>query len=299
MHFAAESHVDRSITAPDAFVDDQRGRHARAAEGRAQVWLDERQWRRVRFHHVSTDEVYGSLGPDEPAFRETTPLRAQLAVRREQGGLGPPGARVRHTYGLPVITSNCSNNYGPYQFPEKLIPLMMVNALEGRALPVYGDGLNVRDWLYVEDHCRAHRAGPAERGGPARHTTSAAATSGGTSTSVRLLCRLVDETFAADPALSGAVPRNAPAARGPRDRLAGRRSSATGPGTTGATRSTRARSSASWVSPRPRARAGLRKTLGWYVANEAWWRGVMDGSYREWVARWYGGREAGGRAGER
>ena len=192
-----------------------------------------------------------------------------------------------HTYGLPVTTSNCSNNYGPYQFPEKLIPLMLVNALEGKPLPVYGDGLNVRDWLYVEDHCRAvelvldagaggrdlQRRRP-ERVAEHRHRAAALPPGG---RGVRGRHR------------SGAPLPAAPAAKGQQTGIAHDLRARTGRATTGATRSTRRRSSASsGFAPAESFETGIRKTIAWYLANEAWWRGVMDGSYREWVGRWYG-----------
>ena len=151
--------------------------------------------RRRRFHHVSTDEVYGSLEPDDPAFTETTPYAPNSPYSASKAASDHLVRAYHHTYGLPVTTSNCSNNYGPYQFPEKLIPLMMVNALEGKPLPVYGDGKNVRDWLYVEDHCRAIEPS-SSAAGSGRPTTSAAATSGETSISCGTLCGILDRRFA-------------------------------------------------------------------------------------------------------
>ena len=154
VHFAAESHVDRSISGPDAFIETNiLGTHSLLKAAR-KVWLDTGSGRPHRFHHVSTDEVYGSLGPNDPAFSETTPYQPNSPYSASKAASDHLVRAYHHTYGLQTTTSNCSNNYGPYQFPEKLIPLFLINALHGKPLPIYGDGMNVRDWLYVEDHCR-------------------------------------------------------------------------------------------------------------------------------------------------
>src|ERR1700680_943051 len=160
VHFAAESHVDRSIHGPDDFVrTNVNGTFSLLEEARA-YWTDlgQEEKGRFRFLHVSTDEVYGSLGPKDPAFSETTPYSPNSPSSATKAASDHLVRAYHHTYGFPVLTTNCSNNYGPYQFPEKLIPLMILNACAGKTLPVYGDGENVRDWLYVEDHCRAIRA---------------------------------------------------------------------------------------------------------------------------------------------
>src|ERR1039457_1534683 len=159
VHFAAESHVDRSIHGPDDFVrTNVNGTFSLLEEARA-YWsaLPETDRASFRFLHVSTDEVYGSLGPNDPAFSETTPYAPNSPYSASKAASDHLVRAYRHTYGLPVLTTNCSNNYGPHQFPEKLIPLMILNACAGKPLPVYGDGNNIRDWLYVEDHCRAIR----------------------------------------------------------------------------------------------------------------------------------------------
>jgi len=154
VHFAAESHVDRSIDGPDAFVDTNvQGTHSLLKAARA-VWLDRGSGRPHRFHHISTDEVYGSLGPDDPPFSESTPYAPNSPYAASKAGSDHLVRAYHHTFGLQTTVTNCSNNYGPYQFPEKLIPLFVINCLTGRPLPIYGDGLNVRDWLHVEDHCR-------------------------------------------------------------------------------------------------------------------------------------------------
>src|SRR3984957_8454209 len=152
VHFAAETHVDRSISGPAAFIETNVvGTHT-LLEAARKVWLDERSVDSHRFHHISTDEVYGSLGPADPAFREDTAYAPNSPYSASKAASDHLVRAYHHTYGLRVTTSNCSNNYGPYHFPEKLIPLMIVNILHGRSLPVYGDGRNVRDWLHVSDH---------------------------------------------------------------------------------------------------------------------------------------------------
>jgi len=159
INFAAESHVDRSISGPEAFIQTNVVGTFRLLEAARAYWngLPEAERGIFRFLHVSTDEVYGSLGPEDPAFSETTPFAPNSPYSASKASSDHLVRAYFHTYGLPVLTTNCSNNYGPYQFPEKLIPLMIQNALAGKALPVYGDGQNVRDWLHVGDHCRAIR----------------------------------------------------------------------------------------------------------------------------------------------
>lgn len=157
VHFAAESHVDRSIDGPDVFLDTNvMGTHELLKAARV-AW-DGRAADEVRFHHVSTDEVFGSLAPDEPAFTETTPYAPNSPYSASKAASDHIVRAYSRTFGLPATISNCSNNYGPFQFPEKLIPVIIFNALAGRPLPIYGDGSNVRDWLFVEDHCRGIRA---------------------------------------------------------------------------------------------------------------------------------------------
>jgi dTDP-glucose 4,6-dehydratase len=170
VHFAAESHVDRSIVSPGEFVrTNVQGTFTLLEQARA-YWAGQSDADRAafRFLHVSTDEVYGTLGPSDPAFSETTAYAPNSPYAASKAGSDHLARAYFHTFGLPVVTTNCSNNYGPYQFPEKLIPLMILNALEGKPLPVYGDGQNVRDWLYVEDHCAAIRK-VLEAGKPGEH----------------------------------------------------------------------------------------------------------------------------------
>jgi dTDP-glucose 4,6-dehydratase len=192
VHFAAESHVDRSIEGPDAFIETNViGTHSLLKAAR-RVWLDEQRVRQHRFHHVSTDEVYGSLGPEDPAFTELTPYSPNSPYSASKAASDHLVRAYQHTYGLCTTVTNCSNNYGPWQFPEKLIPLMIAQLLAGRALPVYGDGRNIRDWLHVEDHCRGIEVVLA------RGRVGETYNIGGRSeceniTLVRMLCDIVDE----------------------------------------------------------------------------------------------------------
>ncbi len=289
VHFAAESHVDRSIEGPDAFIaTNVLGTHELLKAAR-RVWLEEgRGGAAVRFHHVSTDEVYGSLAASDPAFTERSLYAPNSPYAASKAGSDHLVRAYHHTYGLPVTTSNCSNNYGPYQFPEKLLPLMLVNALEGKPLPVYGDGQQVRDWLYVGDHCRAIERVLAA--GTAGETYNIG---GGNEWKnldiVRLLCRLVDEAFAADPRLAARFP-GAPAASGrPTDSLVAFVKDRLGHDRRYAIDAAKAERELDFV-PAESFESGIAKTLCWYLANEAWWRAVMDGSYREWMRRQYGGR---------
>ena len=154
-HFAAESHVDRSILGPAAFIETNVVGTFTLLEGFRQYWLKQGKPEDYRFLHVSTDEVYGSLEPDDPAFTETTAYSPNSPYSASKAGSDHLARAYYHTYGMPTMITNCSNNYGPYHFPEKLIPLMTINILLGKPLPVYGDGQNVRDWLYVRDHCKS------------------------------------------------------------------------------------------------------------------------------------------------
>ncbi len=286
VHFAAESHVDRSIHGPDAFLETNvLGTHALLKAARA-VWCAGGRWADgARFHHVSTDEVYGSLGPDDPPFTERTPYAPNSPYSATKAASDHLVRAYHHTYGLPVTTSNCSNNYGPYHFPEKLIPLMIVNALDGRALPVYGDGGNVRDWLYVEDHCRAV-ALILERGRVGEVYNVGGLNEWRNLDIVRLLCRLLDEAFASDPSLAARFP-HCPAARGAScETLVTFVADRPGHDRRYAIDAAKLRDELGFA-PAESFETGVRKTVAWYLANEPWWRAVMDGSYRRWVAAHY------------
>jgi dTDP-glucose 4,6-dehydratase len=287
VHFAAESHVDRSIQGPDAFVDTNvNGTHELLKAAR-EVWLEPGPPAAgVRFHHISTDEVYGSLAPTDPPFTERSPYAPNSPYAASKAAADHLVRAYHHTYGLPVSTSNCSNNYGPYQFPEKLISLMLVNLLDGNPLPVYGDGHNVRDWLYVEDHCRAIDR-VIEAGQVGQTYNVGARTEMKNIDIVRLLCRLIDEAFAADGALARRFPRSPAASGRPSEELVTFVKDRPGHDRRYAIDGTRIERDLGFC-PRESFETGIRKTLAWYLGNEPWWRGVMDGSYREWVQRQYG-----------
>ena len=284
VHFAAESHVDRSIHGPAAFVDTNViGTLSLLTAARA-VWLAGSGLPH-RFHHVSTDEVYGSLGPNDPAFSETTAYAPNSPYSASKAASDHLVRAWHHTYGLQVTTSNCSNNYGPYQFPEKLIPLFLINALHGRPLPIYGDGLQMRDWLHVEDHCRGIEAcllkgqvGETYNIGGGAELPNLAV--------IETLCAAVDAAFAADQGLASRFP-DAPAARGLL--TASLKTFVTdrpGHDRRYAIDETRARAALGYAPART-FEQGFAETLHWYLANESWWRAVMDGSYRDWVATNY------------
>ena len=272
VHFAAESHVDRSIAGPDAFIDTNIiGTHSLLKAARA-VWLEGGEpLPGHRFHHVSTDEVYGSLGPHDPAFSETTPYAPNSPYSASKASSDHLVRAYHHTYGLNTTISNCSNNYGPYQFPEKLIPLCIINLLHGKPLPIYGDGQNVRDWLHVEDHCRGielilgrGRAGETYNiGGGAERTNLQV---------VETLCSVMDELR----------PEGSPHARRiefVRDRPGHDRRYAI---------DERKLRDELGYTPAHSFEGGLHETVAWYLANEAWWRPILSGEYREWVGQQYG-----------
>ncbi|MDA0679604.1 MAG: dTDP-glucose 4,6-dehydratase [Proteobacteria bacterium] len=286
VHFAAESHVDRSIHEPDAFIrTNVNGTHNLLRVAR-EVWLNRDDAPPSHlFHHVSTDEVYGTLGPDDPAFTEKTPYAPNSPYAASKAASDHLVRSYHHTFGLRVTTSNCSNNYGPYQFPEKLIPLMIVNALTGKTLPVYGDGSNIRDWLYVEDHCRGidlvisrGKAGETYNlGGNNEHANIDI---------VREICARTDTLFAERPELAVAFP-DAPAATGkPTESLVSFVKDRLGHDWRYAIDATKSTNELGYL-PTEDFDSGLGQTIDWMLSNEAWWRAVMDGSYRAWLERNY------------
>jgi dTDP-glucose 4,6-dehydratase len=274
VHFAAESHVDRSITGPDAFIETNVvGTHSLLKAAR-KVWLDSGSGRPHRFHHVSTDEVFGSLGADDPAFSETTAYAPNSPYSASKAASDHLVRAYHHTYGLETTTSNCSNNYGPYQFPEKLIPLFLLNCLHGQALPIYGDGMNVRDWLHVADHCLGIEAVIARGqvgetyniGGGAELPNMAV---------IDRVCAIVDRAFAEDPALATRF-SDAPAARGePTASLKTFVTDRAGHDRRYAIDERKARAELGYA-PRRTFEEGLEQTLGWYLANEGWWRPLLN-----------------------
>jgi dTDP-glucose 4,6-dehydratase len=274
VHFAAESHVDRSIHGPDDFVrTNVNGTFSLLEEARA-YWsaLPEPDRASFRFLHVSTDEVYGSLGPGDPAFSEATPYAPNSPYSASKAASDHLVRAYHHTYGLPLLTTNCSNNYGPLQFPEKLIPLMILNACEGKPLPVYGDGKNVRDWLYVEDHCRAIRA-VLTRGSVGETYNIGGRSEKKNLEIVKTICRLLDELRPDDPSV-------------PHDQLITFVKDRPGHDRRYAMDTRKIERELGW-HPQETFDTGLQKTVRWYLDHEDWVRGVTSGSYREWMAKHY------------
>ncbi|MEP5566221.1 MAG: dTDP-glucose 4,6-dehydratase [Halioglobus sp.] len=273
VHFAAESHVDRSITGPDAFIETNVvGTHSLLKAAR-EYWLGGDSQRSHRFHHVSTDEVYGSLTPDAPGFYEEQKYEPNSPYSASKAASDHLVRAYLHTYGLQVTTSNCSNNYGPYHFPEKLVPLCLTNILRGLPLPVYGDGSNIRDWLYVADHCRGIEKVLLD--GVVGETYNIGGNNEWNNLDiVHLLCEQMDARFAADDSLGQRFP-DSPCAKGgsARDLIVFVEDRAG--------HDWRYAIDASKISgelgyePAETFETGLGKTLDWYLANEDWWRPLL------------------------
>ena len=277
VHFAAESHVDRSIHGPGAFVKTNVEGTFVLLEAARAYWqgLGDAEKSAFRFHHVSTDEVYGSLKPTDPAFAETNPYEPNSPYSASKAASDHLVRAWHHTYGLPVVTTNCSNNYGPYHFPEKLIPLMIVNALAGKPLPVYGDGQQIRDWLYVTDHCSAIRAVLA--GGRLGETYNIGGWNEKANIDiVRTICALLDD-LRPDPAGSYARLITYVKDRPGHDRRY-------------AIDARKIERELGW-RPAETFETGIRKTVEWYLTNADWVARVQSGAYRDWVARNYESRQ--------
>ena len=277
VHFAAESHVDRSILGPEAFLRTNIHGTFVLLEAARQYWsgLQGAERDAFRFLHVSTDEVYGSLDATAPAFTETHPYEPNSPYSASKAASDHLVRAWHHTYGLPVLTTNCSNNYGPYQFPEKLIPLVITRALRGEPLPVYGDGLNVRDWLYVGDHCTAIRR--VLEGGRLGDTYNIGGWNEKTNIDiVRGICRLLDE-MRPDPA-------------GPRERLITFVKDRPGHDRRYAIDARKVADELGW-RPAETFETGIRRTVRWYLDHSAWVEGVTSGRYQDWVRNNYADRE--------
>jgi dTDP-glucose 4,6-dehydratase len=277
VHFAAESHVDRSIHDPEQFVQTNVNGTARLLRAALAYWrtLNGPERDGFRFLHVSTDEVYGSLEPHEPAFTETTAYRPNSPYAASKAAADHLVRAYHHTYGLPVLMVNCSNNYGPFQFPEKLIPMMVVNALAGKALPVYGDGNNVRDWLYVEDHCaaidlvlRGGRVGEGYNVGGASERTNLEV--------VGSICAVLDACH----------PEGAP-----HRKLVRMVADRPGHDRRYAIDSQKIQTELGW-QPQESFASGIEKTVRWYVEHSDWVQEVTSGEYRNWITLNYAGRDA-------
>jgi dTDP-glucose 4,6-dehydratase len=273
VHFAAESHVDRSIRGPEDFIrTNVDGTFALLEEVRA-YWgsLAEPESKNFRFLHVSTDEVFGSLGVDDPAFSETTPYAPNSPYAASKAASDHLVRAYHHTYGLPTLTTNCSNNYGRFQFPEKLIPLVILNARDGKPLPVYGDGKNVRDWLYVEDHCTAI-ATVLARGEVGQTYNIGGWNEKQNIDIVGTICDIVDE-------MAGS--------RGePRRSLITFVKDRPGHDRRYAMDATKIERELGW-RPAETFESGIRKTVKWYLEHEQWVRDVTSGGYRQWIETHY------------
>jgi dTDP-glucose 4,6-dehydratase len=274
VHFAAESHVDRSIHGPDDFVrTNVNGTFSLLEEARA-YWtaLSDEEKASFRFLHVSTDEVYGSLRADDPPFSETTLYAPNSPYAASKAASDHLVRAYHHTYGLPALTTNCSNNYGPYQFPEKLIPLVILRATQGKPIPVYGDGQNVRDWLYVEDHCDAIRTVLA-RGRIGETYNIGGRNEKRNLELVNLICSTLDELRPRDPVL-------------PHSKLITFVPDRPGHDRRYAIDARKIERELQW-KPRETFESGVRKTVEWYLAHQLWVEEVTSGQYRHWISKQY------------
>lgn len=274
VHFAAESHVDRSIHGPDDFIrTNVNGTFSLLEEARS-YWsqLGEALKPLFRFLHVSTDEVYGSLAPTDPAFSETTRYAPNSPYSASKASSDHLVRAYFHTYGLPVVTTNCSNNYGPFQFPEKLIPLVILHASSGKPIPVYGDGQNVRDWLFVSDHCEAIRSVLA-RGKIGETYNIGGRNEIKNLDVVNMICSALDDLRPNDPVV-------------PHKKLITFVTDRPGHDRRYAMDTSKIESELGW-KPRETFESGIRKTVKWYLENETWIQGVTSGSYRQWMAKQY------------
>jgi dTDP-glucose 4,6-dehydratase len=275
VNFAAESHVDRSIHGPEDFIQTNIVGTFHLLEAVREYWggLPDQEKGAFRFLHVSTDEVYGSLGKDDPAFRETNRYEPNSPYSASKAASDHLVRAYHHTYGLPVLTTNCSNNYGPYHFPEKLIPLCIQNALGGKPLPIYGDGQQIRDWLYVKDHCSAiRRVLEAGKVGEVYNV-------GGWNEKANLdvvgtLCDILDDLSPRSDGQSYRAQINFVTDRPGHDRRY-------------AIDATKLERELGW-KPAETFETGIRKTVRWYLDNQEWARNVTSGAYREWVGKQYG-----------
>ena len=277
VHFAAESHVDRSILGPEVFLQTNiHGTFTLLEAARKYLGtLNEEDAEAFRFLHVSTDEVYGTLEPDDPAFSETTPYAPNSPYAASKAASDFLARAWVHTYKMPVLVTNCSNNYGPYQFPEKLIPLIINNALAGKPLPIYGDGLQVRDWLFVVDHCRAiaevlkkGRIGETYNVGGVNQRSNREV--------VNTVCALLDELVPQSPHKPHAQLITSVKDRPGHDRRY-------------AIDATKIEREIGW-KPQETFETGLRKTVQWYLDHREWVEGVTSGSYQQWVSDNYADR---------
>jgi dTDP-glucose 4,6-dehydratase len=277
LHFAAESHVDRSILGPGEFISTNINGSFTLLEAARAYWsgMEAAQKAAFRFLHVSTDEVYGSLGPHDPPFTESTPYAPNSPYSASKAASDHLVRAYHHTYGMPTLTTNCSNNYGPYHFPEKLIPLIIANALAGKALPIYGDGMQVRDWLYVGDHCAAIRR-VLEDGRPGQVYNVGGWNEMANLEVVRTLCDMLDQA--------------APKTGSYRDQITFV-TDRPGHDRRYAIDAGKLERELGW-KPAETFASGIQKTVAWYLANQAWVADVQSGAYMSWVKQNYANRES-------
>ena len=277
VNFAAESHVDRSISEPDDFIRTNLVGTFHLLEQVRDHWqrLGSDEQSAFRFLHVSTDEVYGSLQQGDPAFAETTPYAPNSPYSASKAGSDHLVRAYHHTYGLPTLTTNCSNNYGPYQFPEKLIPLVIENALAGKPIPVYGDGANIRDWLYVKDHCRAIMA-VLEKGRPGEVYNIGGNSEKTNLEVVHTICAILDQL----------VPRGEQRRH---DALITFVTDRPGHDRRYAIDASKIKAEIGWT-PQETFHTGIRKTVQWYLDHAHWVKNVTSGAYQTWIETNYGKR---------
>ncbi len=283
VNFAAESHVDRSIIGPGAFIETNINGTFTLLEAARKNWLGKgKADSRKRFLHVSTDEVYGSLGPTG-AFTEETSYCPNSPYAASKAASDHLVRAYHHTYGLPALTTNCSNNYGPYQFPEKLIPLMIINALKGIELPVYGDGLNVRDWLYVADHCGAINM-VLQKGRIGETYNIGGRSERKNIDIVNLICSFIDERVSGDKALKELYPL-----KGSRKDLIRFVKDRPGHDRRYAMDCAKIERELGW-KPGVTFEEGIRNAVGWYIENRPWWERIISGEYTRYYEIQYGKR---------
>lgn len=290
VHFAAESHVDRSITGPDAFIETNIIGTYSLLKAAKKVWIDEPKANGEeplvhRFHHVSTDEVYGTLSATDPAFTEDTAYAPNSPYSASKAASDHLVRAYHHTFGLNVTTSNCSNNYGPYHFPEKLIPLVVTNILHDKALPIYGDGQQIRDWLYVEDHAYGIDL-VLQKGRVGENYNIGGNNEWANIDIVKTICGLVEQEFENNAELANRFPEANAAIAKVADSLITYVTDRPGHDRRYAIDATKTNSELGY-KPRESFETGIAKTISWYLNNEAWWKAVMDGSYQQWLDEQY------------
>ncbi|MEM5529417.1 dTDP-glucose 4,6-dehydratase [Gammaproteobacteria bacterium AS21] len=290
VHFAAESHVDRSITGPDEFIETNIIGTYTLLKAAKNIWIDVpkslgNKPLEHRFHHVSTDEVYGTLSATDPAFTEDTAYAPNSPYSASKAASDHLVRAYHHTYGLNITTSNCSNNYGPYHFPEKLIPLVITNILHDKALPIYGDGQQIRDWLYVEDHAYGIDL-VLSKGRVGENYNIGGNNEWANIDIVKAVSKLVEKEFISNPLLSTRFPLAKAAINQNTESLITHVKDRLGHDRRYAIDATKTNNELGY-KPQETFETGIEKTVIWYLNNESWWRSVMDGTYQTWIDSQY------------